>query len=68
MEMMGAYFRLQVSKPQSIAWMGAGNPVGQAAWIAERFHDWSDLSAKTPGRVLSEGPPAHQHHALCDDR
>jgi microsomal epoxide hydrolase len=47
MEMMGAYFRLQVSKPQSIAWMGAGNPVGQAAWIAERFHDWSDLSAKS---------------------
>ena len=47
MEMMGAYFRLQASRPQSIAWMGAGNPVGQAAWIAERFHDWSDLSAKT---------------------
>jgi len=47
MEVMGAYFRLQVSKPQSIAWMGAGNPVGQAAWIAERFHDWSDLSSKT---------------------
>jgi microsomal epoxide hydrolase len=47
MEMMGAYFRLQVSKPQSIAWMGAGNPVGQAAWIAERFHDWSDLSQKS---------------------
>lgn len=47
MDMMGAYFRLQVSKPQSIAWMGAGNPVGQAAWIAERFHDWSDLSKKS---------------------
>ncbi len=47
MDVMGAYFRLQVSKPQSIAWMGAGNPVGQAAWIAERFHDWSDLSAKS---------------------
>jgi microsomal epoxide hydrolase len=46
MDVMGAYFRLQVSKPQSIAWMGAGNPVGQAAWIAERFHDWSDLSRK----------------------
>lgn len=44
---MGAYMRLQVSRPQSIAWMGAGNPVGQAAWIAERFHDWSDLSAKS---------------------
>jgi len=47
MDIMGAYFRLQVSKPQSIAWMGAGNPVGQAAWIAERFHDWSDLSKKS---------------------
>ena len=46
MDVMGAYFRLQVSKPQSIAWMGAGNPVGQAAWITERFHDWSDLSKK----------------------
>jgi len=47
MELMGAYFRLQASKPQSIAWMAAGNPVGQAAWIAERFHDWSDLSQKS---------------------
>jgi microsomal epoxide hydrolase len=51
MDVMGAYFRLQVSKPQSIAWMGAGNPVGQAAWIAERFHDWSDLRAKSMDEV-----------------
>ena len=43
---MGAYALLQGSKPQSLAWMGAGNPVGQAAWIAERFHDWSDLRVK----------------------
>lgn len=42
---LGAYFRLHVSKPQSVAWLAAGNPVGQAAWILERFHDWSDLSA-----------------------
>ena len=45
-EQMGAYGHLQVSKPQSAAWLGAGNPVGQAAWIAERFHDWSDLRQK----------------------
>lgn len=24
----------------------AGNPVGQAAWIVERFHDWSDLRSR----------------------
>lgn len=46
-EVLGAYFRLQASKPQSLAWMGAGNPVGQAAWIVERFHDWSDLRDKS---------------------
>ncbi len=42
MDMLGAYFRLQASKPQSLAWLGAGNPVGQAAWIIERFYDWCD--------------------------
>lgn len=42
MDLMGAYFRLQMSKPQSLAWLGAGNPVGQAAWIVERFYDWCD--------------------------
>jgi len=43
---VNGYFRLQSSKPQSVGWLGAGNPVGQAAWIAERFHDWSDLRSK----------------------
>jgi microsomal epoxide hydrolase len=47
MEELGAYFRLQASKPQSIAWLAAGNPVGQAAWILERFHDWSDLRTRS---------------------
>ncbi len=46
MQQLGAYFMLQASKPQSIGWMAAGNPVGQAAWILERFYDWSDLRTK----------------------
>lgn len=40
---LGAYAQLQGSKPQSLAWAMAGNPVGQAAWIVERCHDWADL-------------------------
>jgi microsomal epoxide hydrolase len=52
-QMMGAYLQLQVSKPQSVAWLGAGNPVGQAAWILERFHDWSDLRTKPLLEVYS---------------
>ncbi|HEX4183423.1 MAG TPA: epoxide hydrolase [Caulobacteraceae bacterium] len=53
-QMLGAYLQLQVSKPQSIAWMGADNPVGQAAWIIERFHDWSDLRTRSFDQVYSK--------------
>jgi microsomal epoxide hydrolase len=54
MDALGAYFRLQISKPQSIAWMAAGNPVGQAAWIVERFFDWSDRSAKSLDEIYGK--------------
>lgn len=54
MEVMGAYFRLQSSKPQSLAWLGAGNPVGQAAWILERFHDWAHLEHGTLDEVFGK--------------
>ncbi|MGH7025280.1 MAG: epoxide hydrolase family protein [Caulobacteraceae bacterium] len=53
MDMLGAYFRLQASKPQSLAWLGAGNPVGQAAWIVERFYDWSDKRQKPFDQVFT---------------
>ncbi len=53
MDMLGAYFRLQVSKPQSVAWFGAGNPVGQAAWICERFYDWCDRREKPFEQVFT---------------
>ncbi len=53
MNMLGAYFRLQASKPQSLAWLGAGNPVGQAAWIVERFYDWCDRREKPFEKVFT---------------
>jgi pimeloyl-ACP methyl ester carboxylesterase len=40
---LGAYAALQGAKPQSLALATADNPLGQAAWILERFHDWADL-------------------------
>ncbi len=46
-QMFSAYLQLQITRPQSVAWLGAGNPVGQCAWIVERFHDWSDLRTKS---------------------
>ena len=40
---MGGYRHLQGSRPQSLSWAIGDSPVGQAAWILERFHDWADL-------------------------
>lgn len=40
---LGAYASLQSTKPLSLAYAMKDNPVAQAAWIIERFHDWSDL-------------------------
>jgi pimeloyl-ACP methyl ester carboxylesterase len=41
---LSGYSAVQMMKPLSLAWATAGNPLGQAAWILERFHDWADLS------------------------
>lgn len=43
---LGPYAALQRVRPQSLAWAAADNPLGQAAWILERFHDWSDRRAR----------------------
>ncbi|MDE1145140.1 MAG: epoxide hydrolase [Azospirillaceae bacterium] len=42
-QMLSGYSMVQMMKPLSLAWATAGNPLGQAAWILERFHDWADL-------------------------
>ncbi|SED64527.1 Pimeloyl-ACP methyl ester carboxylesterase [Pseudomonas mohnii] len=46
------YAAVQMSKPQSIAWAAADNPMGQAAWILERFHDWADLRQRSFEQVF----------------
>ena len=37
------YFHLQVTRPQTLATALADNPVGQASWIVEKVHSWTDL-------------------------
>lgn len=41
---LGGYSAVQMVKPLSLGWATAGNPLGPASWILERFHDWADLS------------------------
>jgi microsomal epoxide hydrolase len=38
-----AYAETHRTRPQTLAFAMADNPVGQAAWIIDKFHAWSDL-------------------------
>jgi microsomal epoxide hydrolase len=43
MQAEGSYLMQQMTKPQSLALGLMDSPVGQAAWIFEKFNTWSDL-------------------------
>lgn len=43
MQAEGSYFMQQATKPQTLSFGLMDSPVGQAAWILEKFHSWSDL-------------------------
>jgi microsomal epoxide hydrolase len=38
----GAYFHIQYTKPQTLSFAMMESPVGQCAWIMEKFHGWTD--------------------------
>ena len=41
--MEDGYRTQQATKPQTLSYAMADSPVGQAAWILEKFHTWSDF-------------------------
>jgi hypothetical protein len=40
----GAYAHVQRTRPQTLAFALADSPVGLAAWILDRWWDWSDCA------------------------
>ncbi len=50
---LGAYSALQSTRPLSLGYAMNGNPVAQAAWIVERFHDWSDRRERPFDRIFT---------------
>lgn len=42
------YMQLQSTRPQSLAHALVDSPVGQLAWIVERFKEWTDEGAALP--------------------
>ena len=47
----GAYFALQASRPQTLAFALADSPAGQLAWIVERFEEWTDSTVRPQGGI-----------------
>jgi pimeloyl-ACP methyl ester carboxylesterase len=42
------YFQIQATRPQTLAYALTDSPVGQLAWIVEKFKEWSYPSANLP--------------------
>jgi epoxide hydrolase len=42
------YFALQSTRPQTLAYALADSPVGQLAWIVEKFKTWTNLATDLP--------------------
>lgn len=40
------YARLQATRPQTLGYALADSPIGQAAWIYEKLHGWSDCNGE----------------------
>ena len=48
-----AYSEVQRTRPQTLGFAMQNNPVGQAAWIIDKFHAWSDLGGRELDAIFS---------------
>jgi epoxide hydrolase len=46
------YMRQQSSKPQTLAYGLGDSPVGQLAWIVEKFREWTDPARPLPDQAV----------------
>lgn len=42
------YLQLQSTRPQTLGYALTDSPVGQLAWIVEKYHEWTDPAAELP--------------------
>jgi epoxide hydrolase len=46
------YFQIQSTRPQTLAYGLSDSPVGQLAWIVEKFKEWTHPSAELPEAAI----------------
>lgn len=47
------YFQMHATRPQTIAYSLADSPVGQLAWIVEKFKEWTYPSSELPETAIN---------------
>lgn len=50
----GAYGKVQATRPQTLAWALNDSPAGLAAWIVEKFREWSDCGGDIERRFTKD--------------
>ncbi len=46
------YLHVQATRPQTLAYSLNDSPVGQLAWIVEKFQEWTDPAARLPEEAV----------------
>jgi pimeloyl-ACP methyl ester carboxylesterase len=46
------YLHLQATRPQTLAYSLTDSPVGQLAWIVEKFREWTDPAVELPDEAV----------------
>ena len=46
------YLHMQATRPQTLAYSLTDSPVGQLAWIVEKFHEWTDPAISLPDEAV----------------
>jgi epoxide hydrolase len=49
---MSGYLQIQATRPQTLAYGLTDSPVGQLAWIVEKFKEWTNSSAELPDDAI----------------
>lgn len=57
------YSTQQATRPQTIGYALTDSPVGQMAWIAEKFHGWTDCGHQPGGQSIG----GHPENAVSKD-
>jgi pimeloyl-ACP methyl ester carboxylesterase len=50
----GAYAEIQATRPQTLAYGLNDSPVGLAAWIVEKYREWSDCGGEVEARFTKD--------------